>query len=310
METTSTYWLNLAVYLHLHHSGFALTLINPAQAHFFAKSQLKKAKTDALDAASLAAFAHKHQSELAHQDKQWSPPPQIYHELRQRLAHRDQLLAIRTQLNNQLHSLLADAVVIAQVQEGIEQLIAHLNKQLKELEKEIGRLASDHEDDWAKTITLLQTIPGIGLMSAALLVTVFFNFTNCASVEAATQYVGLAPNPRTSGSSLKGRGQLGKTGNGAVRKMLYMATLSAARYNPAIRAYYEEHSRTRQSKQPMKVARCGAARKLLHLAYAVATKGQPLDATYYERQKALCQQPKRAGAGAEDGSQPILQKAG
>lgn len=76
----------------------------------------------------------------------------------------------------------------------MEALIANMTGQLKQIEAEIEQLAEDQTSEWAKTIQLLQTIPGIGLMTAALLVAVYSNFTNCTSAEAATQYAGLAPN--------------------------------------------------------------------------------------------------------------------
>ena len=60
-----------------------------------------------------------------------------------------------------------------------------------------------------------------------------------------------------------------------MRTALYLATLSATRYNPPIKTFYE---RLRAAGKPMKVARCAAARKLVHMAWAVVTKGQPFDA--------------------------------
>lgn len=286
MEATSTYWLKLAVFVH--ELGVFLSVVNPAQPHHFAKMQLRKVKTDALDAANLALFARSKKDEL----KPWNPPPQIYYELHQRLAHRDQLLHMRQQLKNQLHALKANAVIITSVQESMEQLIANFTLQLKVLEKDIETIASDKQQEWAKTIQLLQTIPGIGLITAALLVAVYFNFTNCPNAQAATQYAGLAPNVGFSGTSVRNNGHIGGGGNAPLRRMLYMATLSAARYNPVIKAFYDSHSLSKEGKQPMKVARCAAARKLLHLAYAVATKQTAFDATYYNRQKDLRMQPK------------------
>ena len=75
--------------------------------------------------------------------------------------------------------------------------------------------------------------------------------------------------------SVRGRAQLGHGGNGRLRTALYLASLSATRYNPAIKVFYD---RLRAAGKPMKVARCAAARKLLHVAWAVATTGQPFDA--------------------------------
>ncbi|PON10277.1 IS110 family transposase, partial [Candidatus Entotheonella serta] len=81
MEATGSYWITLAT--HLVHEGFRVSVINPAQAHHFAKALLKRAKTDAIDAQTLAQLA----SVL--QPDPWMPPPQIYYELQQRLAERD-----------------------------------------------------------------------------------------------------------------------------------------------------------------------------------------------------------------------------
>ena len=93
-----SYWISLAT--RLVHDGFAVSVINPAQAHHFAKALLKRAKTDAIDAQTLAQLA------LVLQPEPWTPPPQIYYALQQRLAQRDDLLNLRQQVRNQLHSLM------------------------------------------------------------------------------------------------------------------------------------------------------------------------------------------------------------
>jgi transposase len=98
MEATSTYWIALAVTLH--EAGYRVFVINPAQAHYFAKAQLRRAKTDALDAQDLARLAGK--LELT----PWTPPPAVYHELRQRLLAREALIALRQQARNQRHALV------------------------------------------------------------------------------------------------------------------------------------------------------------------------------------------------------------
>ncbi len=71
--------------------------------------------------------------------------------------------------------------------------------------------------------------------------------------------------------------RIGHTGYRRLRTALYMATLSAARRNPPIKAFYD---RLRAAGKPKKVARCAAARKLLHLAWAVVTKDQDFDPDY------------------------------
>ena len=127
---------------------------------------------------------------------------------------------------------------------------------------------------WALTVTRLQTIPGSGLLTALWIVVTTMNFSLCSSAEQAAAYAGLAPMPRESSTSIRKRSCIGHTGNGRLRTALYLATLSAARYNPVIQRFYE---RLRAAGKPAKVACCAASRKLLHLAFAVATNQEDFD---------------------------------
>jgi transposase len=103
------------------------------------------------------------------------------------------------------------------------------------------------------------------------------NFTTCDTVDSLTAYAGLAPMPRQSGSSVWHRPSIGHSGNGRLRTAYYMASLTAARFNPVIHTFY---NRLREAGKPEKVARCAAARKLLHIAWAVVKKDQPFDPNY------------------------------
>lgn len=85
----------------------------------------------------------------------------------------------------------------------------------------------------------------------------------------AAAFAGLAPHPYESGRSVRRRGRIGHGGNAALRRALPMASVSAGRHNPHIKAFYE---RLRAAGKPVKVARCAAARKLLHLCWAVVTR--------------------------------------
>lgn len=266
LEATGSYWVALAVALH--EAGYVVGVVNPLQAHHFAKARLRRAKTDALDAQDLARLA----AQL--RPAPWTPPPAIYHEVRQRLVARDALLTMRQQARNQRHALLQWPVVVAGVRRHLDELIADLDRRLAELEAEIA--AALEESAWAESLACLLSAPGIGLVTAAWLLVGTLNFALAAGPEAATAYAGLAPMPRESGRTVRGRPAIGHAGNARLRTALYMATLSAARHNPAIRAFYQ---RLRAAGKPMKVARCAAARKLLHLAWALVTKRQRFDPT-------------------------------
>lgn len=257
LEATSSYWVALAVTLH--QAGVGVSVVNPAKVHYYAQSLPRRGKTDALDADLLTRFAVERCPEL------WTPPPAVYHELRQRLGARDGLLTMRQQARNQLHALLQWPVVVGAVQAQLERVIAALDDEVAAVEQAIAQVVADGA--WRVAADRLQSVPGIGLLTAAWILVGTVNFTTCPSAASASHYAGLAPLDRLSGTSIRGRPSIGHSGNGRLRTALYMATLSAAQHNPVIKTFYD---RLRAAGKPPKVARCAAARKLLHLAFAVA----------------------------------------
>ena len=129
-EATGSYWMSLAT--RLVHEGFQVSVMNPSQAHHFAKALLKRAKTDAIDAQTLAQLA------MILQPEPWMSPPQIYYELQQRLAQRDDLLNLRQQVRNQLHALMQHPEVIEPVRLRMECLLSTFQLQIDEIEVEIA----------------------------------------------------------------------------------------------------------------------------------------------------------------------------
>lgn len=262
MEATGSYWVALAIALHQAHD--VVSVLNPRQVALFARSLPRRSKTDALDAQLLVRFA------AERQPAPWIPPEQVYHELRQRLVVRDGLLHMRTHAKNQRHALPQWPVRIASALEALDTVIADLNAQVASLEREIAEVLRDGA--WASSARVLLTAPGVGLVTTGWLLVGTLNFTIAQSPEQLTAYVGLAPLERQSGTSLRGRAQIGHAGNGRLRTALYMATLAAARYNPSLRTFYQ---RLRAAGKPTKVARCATARKLLHLAWAMVKQQEP-----------------------------------
>lgn len=260
LEATGSYWVALAVALHA--AGYGVSVINPLQAHHFAKDQLRRAKTDPLDTQNLAQLATALQ-------------PAVYHEVRQRLTARDALVTMRQQTRNQRHALVQWPVVVASVRGHLDGVIAMLDARIADLEAEIAAVLAT--SDWAGSLAVLTSAPGIGVLTAAWLLVSTMNFTLCATPEAATAYAGLVPMPRTSGTSVHGRSAIGHGGQSRLRTALYMATLAAVRHNPALHAFY---ARLRAAGKPSKVARCAAARKLLHLAWALVTKQERYQSNY------------------------------
>lgn len=268
MEATGTYWMRLATALIDAQIGVAV--INPAQAHDFAKALLKRSKTDAIDAQTLTVLAARLQP------ARWSPPPQVYTELHQRLAHRDALIRARTQFRNQLHALVQQPVVIDSVRTRLEELITLLSEEVDQLDTEIAE-ALQQDDAWAKAAARLATITGLGTLTIAWILTATINFALTDTPEAAANYAGLAPRLRQSGTSVRGRPSIGQGGNARLRHALYMATLSSVQHNPVIRVFYQ---RLVNAGKPKKVALCAAARKLLRIAWAVGTTTTTFDPAY------------------------------
>ena len=214
MEATGSYWITLAT--QLVHAGCQVSVNKLAQAHHFAKALLKHAKTDAIDAQTLAQLA------MLPQPAPWPPPPQISYELQQRLAQRDALLDLQQQVRNQLHALDQLPEMIESVRQRFEQLLTTFTAQLVTVEAEITE-AWQHDAAWALAAQRLQSIEGIGWVTAAWTLVTTRNFTTCDTVEALTAYAGLAPMPRQSGTSVWHWPSIGHTGNGRLRTALYMA---------------------------------------------------------------------------------------
>lgn len=106
------------------------------------------------------------------------------------------------------------------------------------------------------------------------------HFTRCATPEHAAAYAGLVPVPDRRGTGVRGRPAIGRGGNGRPRTALSMATLRAARRNPAITPFAD---RLRATGTPTKVARCVAARTPLPRAWAVDTTQRPFDPRYQQQ---------------------------
>jgi transposase len=269
LEATGSYWVSFAVTMHA--LGYRICVVNPAQIAASAKTSTRRNKDDDQDAILITTFARDKYREL----HGWTPPPQVYHEVRQRLMTRDALMAMRGASKNQLHALAQWPVQIASAREHLESVLAMLEEQLKQLDEELEAVLRDGA--WAASAAHLQSITGIGLVTASWLLVGTVNFTTCRSAEAAAHYAGLAPMKKESGTSVKGREAIGHAGNGRLRTALYMATLSAVQHNEVIKPFY---TRLKEGGKAAKVARCACARKLMHLCYAVVTKGQDFDPSY------------------------------
>lgn len=269
IEATGTYWMRAARYLY--QAGFRVSVINPRQAYHFAQAMLKHAKTDAIDAQTLAQLA------AALPLKVWQPPSDAWEALYQRLVERDNLVEMRQMLRNQLHALNQRTQLDPQVAARKQHLIDEINSQVKAIDLELEVWL--RKSEWVDMAKYLRSITGIGLLSAAWLLVITNGFSTCEDAEQLASYLGLVPHPHQSGTSRRGHKHTGHGGHARARRVLYQASVSAARCNPIVKPFYE---RLIAGGKHVKTARVAAARKLTHIAFAVVTKEQMFDPHYHQ----------------------------
>ena len=234
-----------------------VAVVNPRQARDFAKATGKLAKTDAIDAEVLALFAERIRPE---------PRPLPDAEtlaFRELLDRRRTLIQTRTAESNRLGS-----AVTARVRRSITVHIRWLEKQLKELDAELSA-AIEASPVWRANDELLQSIPGIGpVVSQAMLADL--PELGTLSRERLAALVGVAPMNRDSGTWRGKRSVTG--GRSRVRSMLYMAALSATRFNPLLKEFAD---RLKAKGKAAKVVLVAVARKLLVIANAILRDKTP-----------------------------------
>jgi transposase len=259
LEATGTYSEMVAEYLH--EQGHRVSVVNPLRIEAFARSDLKRNKTDTADARTIAEFC------LEKSPEDWHPlPPEIkqLQALTRRIEVLERMLASE-------HNRLETAPKT--VRPSVKRVITELEKEIANVQQ----LIKDHIDnhpDLKQQSELLQTIPGIGEKTARLLLGEI-EFRQFSSARALAAYVGVTPRRYQSGTSLN-RTRLSKVGNGRIRRALYFPAIVAVRYNEVINLFAR---RLKQNgKTPMQIV--GAAmRKLLHIAYGVIKNNRPFEPT-------------------------------
>lgn len=225
--------------------GLPVALVNPRQVRDFARGIGQLAKTDTIDAEVLALFAKHVQPRLLEKT------PEKQAEMGQLVTRRRQLLALKNIESNRLGTTVAKLA-----RKSLKQTIALFDKQMAQLDKEIARLI-ETDDDWRDKARLLRSVPGVGPVTVATLISQLpeLGFLNRAEIAA---LAGLAPFNRDSGKSRGKRSISG--GRSGVRCALYMAALSARTCNPALRPFTK---RLEAEGKPFRVAITACMRKLL-----------------------------------------------
>ncbi len=248
--------LELAATAALAGAGWPVAVVNPRQARDFAKATGELAKTDRIDAATLAHFAE------AIRPRVQALPDEQAQRLKALLTRRRQILEMLVAERNRL--ALTHPDVQARLKEHITWLEHELDQLTHDLDHEIRNSPLWHEKD-----KLLQSVPGVGKVLSTTLLG-HLPELGILDHKAIAALVGVAPFNCDSGK-LKGKRRVWG-GREQVRYALYMAALSATRFNPVIRAFYH---RLRQAGKPFKVAITACMHKLLIILNAIMKHQTP-----------------------------------
>lgn len=260
MEATGGYEAALACALQA--AGLAVAVVNPKHARDFAKSMGRLAKTDRIDARTLAELA----GVLARRDD-------LARFMRPLADVQQQQLAALVTRRRQLLTMLGSErqrlqLAVPMVRPSIEAMIRAIRAQLDDLEAQMIAHVREH---FADLDALLQSTRGIGPIASATLIAQLPELGRLNRREIAA-LVGVAPIANDSGTS-RGRRRV-QGGRFEIRRVLYMATLTAARRNPVIKAFYQRLIAT--GKLP-KVALVACMRKLLTALNAMVRNNKPWD---------------------------------
>jgi transposase len=251
-------------------ADMAVIVVNPRQAHDFAKSMGYLAKTDALDAKVLSHFARTLHGDARFERMLFKLPSQQQVVLQALVVRRSQLVVMRVAEGNRLAG-----AHLAQ-RKSINAVIQLLASEIGRIDKDIARNLDQH---FAPTLKLLEGIKGVALGTKAALMAQLPELGQLSQRQIG-KLVGVAPLNRDSGK-FKGK-RVTWGGRGPLRAALYMATLSAARHEPVIKAFYQQL--IARGKAP-KVALVACMHKLLTIMNAIVRSGRPWSATYAQDAK-------------------------
>lgn len=240
--------------------------LNPRVIPNLRKASRSRSKTDKTDAELLYQYGMDRGKDEAREAKQVD---RLVHALSVQLALYRVIQKARITYQGLLEAWINDP---STPKTSINRLGADIASMKGKEARCVARAEEIIEEDQQASSTLqaLMSIPGLGPITSITLLA-FFRRYQGANREQTVALAGLDPIQYQSGTSVHRRGKISKRGSRELRKRLYEATLSAARYNVSVRQLYQ---RLKDAGKPEKVARTAAARKLLLIAHAIYKTGE------------------------------------
>ena len=256
VEATGGYELLLVT--HLAAAGLPVVRVNPSQARHFAKAINQLAKTDRVDARLLAQMGEQLQPAVR------ALPTLQQQEFEALLTRRRQLIDMLVAEKNRRQQVGH----LKRVAKDLDLHIQWLEKRLQHSDQQL-RQTVESSAVWKVNDQLLQGVPGIGAVTSLTLLAALPELGQLSNNQLSA-LVGVAPYADDSGPR-RGRRRI-RGGRANVRAVLYMATVSATRFNPVIKEFYQRLVKAGKKK---KVALVACMRKLLTILNAIIKEQRP-----------------------------------
>lgn len=266
MEATGPY--SEAVATALSDAGWFVSVVNPSRIKGFAQSEMVRNKTDRADAVLLARFAQ------AMQPQAWTPPALEVRELRALVERLQALKAMQQQEVNRLESALNQPVMQTSIRSHLRWLRDNIQALEQQIDDHIDRHPELHAD-----AALLTSIPGVGTTTAAKVLAYLGDVRRFKSAKALAAFIGVTPRLKESGSSVRGRSTISRSGHAPIRHALYMPAMVALKYNPLIKTF---GLRLKAQGLTPKAVISASMHKLARLIYGVLKTRVRFDAQYLQ----------------------------
>ena len=266
MKATGYYHYRLAQFLYK--KDVIVSVVNPLSVKRFVQMKLAKVKTDKSDAKAIFEFG------IINSVPLYTALTDVQSECLQLFRWLDNLIKKRTATKNKIHGEQVLGIPSKYVYQSLNRVEKSLNKEIKGIELKLLTLVKQEHQ---VLLTLLRSIPGIGLKTALFLIVVTDGFNKFETASQLCSYVGITPTIRESGSSVRRRSRISKVGNRKLRNLLFMCSMSAYKQNKGCRDIFIRITNKGKSK---KLALIAVSNKLLKQSFAIAKSGLPYDETH------------------------------
>ena len=269
MEATGYYHYRLAQYFYK--KGVTVSVVNPLSVKRFIQMKLAKVKTDKSDAKAICEYGQMNELPL------YNALTDIQAECLQLFSLLDNYLKQSTATKNKLRGEESLGKPSKVVYSSLKRNEKHLNKEIAMIEERLLELVKQEQQE---QLTLLKSIPGMGVKTALFLIVLTDGFNKFDNARQLCSYVGITPTIRQSGSSVRGKSRISKVGNRKLRNLLFLCAFSACKHNKGCRELYERIVAKGKSK---KLALIAVSNKLLKQAFAIVKSGLPYDENFVSK---------------------------